>query len=259
MNEVAGKVRLAGKANEILEVFTRNVAELGYDGTNFREIANELSISQGTIVHHYGTKHRLLAALHESYMHQRLAEASLIAEKFHNPEQQLAGLLFAFILYQQHDRTATVAFQREVMRLRTIDAEPEGRGLRAQYLALVRAIIAKGVEQGKFRDIDIRVESLLLFGSAQWAYTWFDPRGEVSVMQIGAALVDLVLGSLLVRRQLLASLKDPDGTVAQTALAALMEPPNSAITPTASSSAGSPSENQACTRMYRSRSRTGLA
>jgi AcrR family transcriptional regulator len=113
-----GWPRTAGRSQEILSTFTRYVAERGYDGTNFSDIANELGISKGTIVHHYGTKDRLLAALHESYMRRRLAEARLIVERLDGPVEQLAGLLHAFIRYQVHDRDATVAFQREVIQRR---------------------------------------------------------------------------------------------------------------------------------------------
>jgi AcrR family transcriptional regulator len=215
-------LRFTGKANEILEVFTRNVAQFGYDGTNLGDIAGELSISKGTIVHHYGTKDRLLAALHESYMRRRLIEAKAIIDKLATPEQQLAGLLFAFITYQEHDRDATVAFQREVMRLRS---GSDGVNLRNEYLDLVRGVIQDGVDRGQFRRTDLKISSLLLFGSAQWAYTWFDPQGPESVDEIGAALVNLILGSLLVRRQSLAALSDPAGLAATTARASLIDSP----------------------------------
>ncbi|WP_370178902.1 TetR/AcrR family transcriptional regulator [Rhodococcus wratislaviensis] len=216
--------RLAGKANDILEVFTHNVAQFGYDGTNLSDIANELSISKGTIVHHYGTKDRLLAALHESYMRRRLTEAKLLISTLDHPEQQLAGLLFAFILYQEHDRDATIAFQREVMRLSALDSEAEGVSLRTEYIGLVRAVISDGVAAGRFRQTDLQVQSLLMFGSAQWAYTWFDPNGDETAEEVGAALVDLVLGSLLVRRTNLAALADPHGTAAQAARQCLLDP-----------------------------------
>ncbi|WP_370880925.1 hypothetical protein [Streptomyces africanus] len=48
-------------------------------------------MSKGTIVHHYGTKDRLLAALHESYMRRRLAEAYLITNRLSSQSEQLAG------------------------------------------------------------------------------------------------------------------------------------------------------------------------
>ncbi|MGU3432551.1 TetR/AcrR family transcriptional regulator [Actinomycetes bacterium M1A6_2h] len=214
MRTTAG--RSVGKADDILQVFTHHVAQFGYDGTNFSDIATELSISKGTIVHHYGTKARLLATLHESYMRRRLAEATLIVETLPTPREQLAGLLFAFVQYQVHDRDATVAFQREIMRLPTLDPNTEGIALRAEYLELVRGVINAGVSRGDFRDTDVAVVSLLVFGSSQWAYTWYDPTGPERIEEIGAALVDLVLGSLLQRRTGLDKLADPDGKTVHT-------------------------------------------
>ncbi|MET9264617.1 TetR/AcrR family transcriptional regulator [Amycolatopsis sp. NPDC004079] len=202
-----------GRAGDILATFTRYVAERGYDAANFSDIAGELGLSKGTIVHHFGTKDRLLAALHESYMRRRLAEAALIRERLATPTQQLAGLLYAFVLYQVVDREATVAFQREVVRLADHEAMAQGRRMRAEYLDLVRAVLSDGVASGEFRSCDVEVRSLLIFGSAQWAWTWFDPAGPVSAEEVGAQLVDLVLGGLVTRRTRLSGLAEADGKV----------------------------------------------
>ncbi|MFD2472939.1 TetR/AcrR family transcriptional regulator [Amycolatopsis silviterrae] len=202
-----------GRAGDILATFTRYVADRGYDATNFSDIAGELGLSKGTIVHHFGTKDRLLAALHESYMRRRLAEAALIRDRLATPTRQMAGLLYAFVLYQVVDREATVAFQREVVRLADHEAMAEGRRMRAEYLDLVRGVLSAGVASGEFRACDVEVQSLLIFGSAQWAWTWFDPAGPVSAEQVGAQLVDLVLSGLLTRRTRLSRLTDVDGKV----------------------------------------------
>ncbi|WP_235214870.1 TetR/AcrR family transcriptional regulator [Rhodococcus opacus] len=202
-------------------MFTRNVAQFGYDGTNFSEIARELSISKGTIVHHYGTKDRLLAALHESYMRRRLAEASSILDRLDTPTEQLAALLYTFVLYQEYDRDATVAFQRETMRLPALEADGDGIPLRTEYLSLVRDVVDRGIAAGQFRKVDVRLQSLLMFGSAQWAHTWFDPEGEEHAVEVGAELVNLVLGSLLTDRGGLKELSDPRGLVARTAIECL--------------------------------------
>ena len=223
MVERRSRTRAAGKADDILAVFTRNVAQFGYDGTNFSDIANELSISKGTIVHHYGTKDRLLAALHTSYMRRRLAEATTILAHLTSPPEQLSALLYAFVLYQEYDRDATVAFQREIMRLPALESNVDGVHLRAEYMDLVRGVIERGIAAGQFRNVDVRLHSLLLFGSAQWAYTWFDSGREERAIDVGAELVDLVLGSLLVDRTALDELRDAHGPVARTAVSCLEE------------------------------------
>jgi AcrR family transcriptional regulator len=213
----------AGRYGEILESFTRHIAEVGYDGTNFGSVAAELGVSKGTIVHHFGTKDRILAALHESYMRRRLAELDLLLERLDEPAEQLAAILHAFMMYQVEDRTATVAFQREIVRLADQGAMAEGRALRERYLGRVRGVVQAGVDAGVFRPVDAGLDVLLMFGSAQWAWTWFKPDGPNSVEQVGSALVDLILGSLLIDRDRLAELAAADGTAAQAVRAAIRD------------------------------------
>ncbi len=208
--------RSASRRTEILHTFTRHVAERGYDGTNFAEIAAELGMSKGTIVHHFGTKDRMLRELHEAWMRRRLAEARLILERLHGPAEQLAALIYAFVLYQVEDRPATVAFQREIARFAGDDSMRDVRRLSDEHRALVSAILQTGMDHGVFRTMDVRLQGLLIFGSAQWAWTWFDPGGPRSAEEVGASFVDLVLGGLLVRRAGLVRLADPAGPIPRT-------------------------------------------
>jgi AcrR family transcriptional regulator len=214
--EMGNRSRDAGRSKDILSAFTRNMARHGYAGSNFSEIANELGISKGTIVHHYGTKDQLFARMHDSYMERRLEEAKEIVSQLKSPEQRLAGLLFAFILYQDVDRDATVAFQRSIATVATHDALAHGRELRASYLALVRSVLDDGVRSGVFRALDVEVQSLLIFGASQWAWTWFHLRDRMTTLEVGGEFVQLALGGLLVNRDPLDRLADPAGTVATT-------------------------------------------
>ena len=211
----------AGRYNDILDTFTRHIAEIGYDGVNFGLVAKELGVSKGTIVHHFGTKDRILAALHEGYMTRRLAELDYMLDKLDDPAEQLAASLHAFMLYHVVDRAATVAFQREVVRLADQESMAKGAELRQQYFLRFRDVIQRGVDDGVFRKVDPTVDALLMFGSAQWAWTWFHPDGDRPIENIGSALVDLVLGSLLVERERLTELSDPQGVAARTVREAL--------------------------------------
>ncbi|MET8774784.1 TetR/AcrR family transcriptional regulator [Nocardia sp. NPDC004654] len=208
-----------GKSGAILDIFTRHVAEKGYDGTSFSGVASELGISQGLIVHHYGTKARLLEALHISYMRQRIDEAERIVAEFPAPAERMAALLFASMLYQVHDRNRTVAFQREVARFAQQEETSEGRKLRRRYIEMLRNVLESGVVSGEFRPVDGSIRTLLIFGAAQWAWTWFEPEGRRSAEQVGAELVDFTLGSLLVDRSSLPRLSDPDGPIVAAVIA----------------------------------------
>jgi TetR/AcrR family transcriptional regulator, cholesterol catabolism regulator len=212
-----GRPRAARRPLDIVETFARRVAQHGYADTNYSDIAADLGIAKGTIVHYYATKDRLFAAMHDLYMQRCINQALAIVERLDDPAQQLAGILFSFILYQDIDRDFTVAFQREIATLATHENMANGRRLRGDYIRLVRDVMDAGVRDGAFWSVDVNVYSLLIFGSSHWAWTWFQPDGRLTAVEVGGQLVELVLGSLLIDRGRLAALTDPTGPVAQVA------------------------------------------
>jgi TetR/AcrR family transcriptional regulator, cholesterol catabolism regulator len=200
---------------DILEAFTRAVADRGYDGTNFGDLAVELGISKGTIVHHFGTKDRMLRELHEGYMRRRLAEVRLIWERLSRPAERMAAFVLLGVQYQVVDRTATVAFQREVLRFAAEPGMETSQALRREYRELVVGVLAEGTASGEFRPGDDRLRTLQLFGAVHWMWTWFDPEGPRSAAEVGASFVDTFLGGILTDPAVAATLGDPDGRVAQ--------------------------------------------
>lgn len=199
---------------EILEAFTRAVAERGYDGTNFGDLAAELGISKGTIVHHFGTKDALLRELHENYMRRRLAEVRVVWARLAGPAERLAAFVHLGVHYQVVDRLATIAFQREVVRFAADPGMETSQALRSEYRELVERVFAEGVAVGRFRPGDERLRTLQLFGAVHWMWTWFDPAGPRPVGEVAASFVDSVLTGVLVEPAEVPELADPDGEVA---------------------------------------------
>jgi AcrR family transcriptional regulator len=200
---------------EILEAFTRAVAERGYDGTNFGDLAAELGISKGTIVHHFGTKDALLRELHEGYMRRRLAEVRIVWARLPGPAERLAAFVHLGVRYQVVDRWATIAFQREVVRFAADPGMETSQALRGEYRRLVESVLGDGVAVGRFRPGDERLRTLQLFGAVHWMWTWFDPSGPRSVAEVAESFVDSVLAGVLVDAGEAQGLAAPDGEVAR--------------------------------------------
>jgi TetR/AcrR family transcriptional regulator, cholesterol catabolism regulator len=208
---------------DILAAFTRAVAERGYDGTNFGDLALELGISKGTIVHHFGTKDAMLRELHEGYMRRRLSEVRVVWERLSRPAERLAAFVHLGVRYQAVDRTATVAFQREVLRFAAAPGMGTSQSLRDQYRELVERVLAEGVSAGEFRPGDDRLRTLQLFGSVHWMWTWFDPAGPSTVAEVARSYVGTFLTGVLVDQSEAAALADPAGRVAGVVVAALSD------------------------------------
>jgi AcrR family transcriptional regulator len=214
---------------EILEAFTRAVAERGYDGTNFGDLAAELGISKGTIVHHFGTKDALLRELHEGYMRRRLAEVRLVWQRLPGPAERLAAFVHLGVRYQVVDRAATVAFQREVLRFAAEPGMETSQALRDEYRQLVERVLAEGVAAGVFRPGDDRLRTLQLFGSVHWMWSWFHPDGPRPVAEVAASFVDTFLGGVLADPGGAGRLADPDGVVARVVSEAVAADARSAL------------------------------
>ncbi|MFC5137329.1 TetR family transcriptional regulator [Actinomycetospora rhizophila] len=203
-----------GRRDEILATFTRHVAERGYDRANFGDVAAELGMSKGTIVHHFGTKDRMLAEVQERYMGRRLDEAHAFLARLPAPEQRIAAFVHAGVRYSTLEPATTVAFQREVVRLTDEPGMETARAQRDAYRDLVIAALREGEEAGVFVPGDARLRSLQMFGSLHWMWTWFDPAGRLRPEDVAAEFCRTLLRGLGVPDELGAVAADPHGPVA---------------------------------------------
>jgi TetR/AcrR family transcriptional regulator, cholesterol catabolism regulator len=192
--------RSPGRRNEILDAFVRYVAERGYDRTNLGDIADELGMSKGTIVHHFGTKAQMLRELEETHLACELDALHMVWERVASPHERIAAMVYTSALLQVIARNATVASQREVVQLSDDPAMEQVRKLRHQLQALTIDEIRNGIKSGVFRSVDAELAALQLWGSLQWMWVWFDPVGSRTPEQVGAAFVDVFLGGLLLDR-----------------------------------------------------------
>ncbi|GBE67682.1 hypothetical protein MFM001_41440 [Mycobacterium sp. MFM001] len=205
--------RSPGRRSEILDAFVRYVAERGYERTNIGDIADELGMSKGTIVHHFGTKAQMLRELEETRLARQLDVLRLVWDRLAAPHERLAAIIYASTLLQVIARDATVASQREVLQLSDDPAMQQVRKSRRQLQALTIDEIHKGVKSGLFRNVDVELAALQLWGSLEWMWVWFDPAGSRTAEGVGAAFVDVFLGGLLLDRLGLGKWADPSTEV----------------------------------------------
>lgn len=208
--------RPVGRRAEIHETFIRHVAERGYEATNLGDIAQELGMSKGTIVHHFGTKAQMLRELEENYMTRQMAAVELMWERLPKPAERLAALIYAAALLHVIAHDATVATQREVVQLAEDPEMQQVRKLRRELQSTAVAEVRRGIDDGVFRDVDPELAVRQMFGAVQWMWVWFDPDGPRTPEQVGAAFANLFLGGLLVKRTALAVLADPEGELVAT-------------------------------------------
>src|ERR1700737_5627694 len=170
--------RSPGRRTEILGGVGPYVPERGYERTNLGDIADELGMSKGTIVHHFGTKVQMLRELEETHLACELDALRMVWERLASPHESIAATIYPSALLQVIARDATVASQREVVQLSDDPAMQQVRKLRHQLQTLTIDEIRNGIESGVFRSVDAELAALQLWGSLQGEWVWFDPLGS---------------------------------------------------------------------------------
>lgn len=202
-----------GRRGEIFDAFVRYVAERGYDRTNMGDIAEELGMSKGTIVHHFGTKAQMLRELEETHLARQLDALQMAWTRIAAPHERIAAIIYTSALLQVVARDATVASQREVVQLSDDPAMQQVRKLRHRLQNLAVDEIQSGIDSGVFRSVDVQLAALQLWGSLQWMWVWFDSNASRSPEEVGAAFVDVFLGGLLLDRLGLSKWANPSAAV----------------------------------------------
>jgi hypothetical protein len=70
---------------------------------------------------------------------------------------------------------------------------------RDRYEGMVEDILRGGIKSGEFRPMDVRMTSLAVFGSCNWAYQWYQREGPLGTREIASTFWNIFLEGLTSR------------------------------------------------------------
>jgi AcrR family transcriptional regulator len=185
--------------DEILDVFTALVARDGYEQASLSTVAQLAGInSKGTIIHHFGSKQRMLALSHSLYIDRRIYEAERLTSEINEPADQLAALMYSLLRAHRDDRAATVAFLREFTRFAADPSMLELHRKRHSYREYVNRCVDRGKQTGLFAQVDTSLTTLQIFGMCNYVWTWYQPEKRAGPEEIASSFVRNLMGGLLV-------------------------------------------------------------
>ncbi|MFI5953009.1 TetR/AcrR family transcriptional regulator [Cryptosporangium sp. NPDC051539] len=193
---MAGRSPRASSRDAILHVFAEHVAARGYADTSLGDVAAELGLSKGTIVHHFRSKEALLGELHVAYFGRRFAEAEFVLDQLGDPVERLVAMVYALLAAHRDDRAASLACLRELVRYFDGELNDYVRQQRTGYTEIVVGIVRDGVRRGVLHTTDPRMSALQIFGMCNYAWTWYRPDGPQSVEEIAGRFARDILGGL---------------------------------------------------------------
>jgi AcrR family transcriptional regulator len=182
--------RRASILRRAAEVFRRK----GFHGAGMREIARGLGMAPGALYYYFESKEDLLFACQALSLKGLLESARRIAASDVPPDEKLRRLVQAHLRHTLGDLGGGLAHLEFHALPPPLLREVVAR--RDAYEALVRRVLAEGMEAGVFRRRDVKLAALALLGALNWTVVWWRPRGAYGLDAVATEMADTFLGGL---------------------------------------------------------------
>src|SRR6202140_1996300 len=183
----------------ILAAAVQLFAQYGYHAATMRDIARISGIQAASIYYHYASKQALLVEIMDTHMRNLNANLQRIAREPTSIEQRVHEAIANHIRLHTTYKAEFFIIDTEIRAL-----EDEQRGailaLRDQYEILLQGLLREGMEQGIFRQVDIKIASYALIAMCTEVATWFRPDGRLSVQQVIDIYSQMITEGLLVAK-----------------------------------------------------------
>lgn len=159
----------------ILDAAAALFAREGYDGASLATLAEAVGVTKAAIYHYFPGKQDIYEAIIVQTLEGLLDHVRPAVAAAPDPRAALAAFMRAHAEYFEahHDGFAAMLVGYGGMRNRALIAQAQT--LRRDHEALLRALIARGVETGAFRDLDPAVTSRAVLSMLNWMVRWFRP------------------------------------------------------------------------------------
>lgn len=144
---------MTGTRDRILAAGKAEFADHGYGGGRIERIAKAAQANLRMIYHYFGDKEGLyLAVMEEAYQEMRKRESRLRLDD-HEPEEGMRALIaFTFDHFLRHPEFVALLASENMRKAETTRKSKVVPALAAPIMELIRDLLKRGIESGKFRD-----------------------------------------------------------------------------------------------------------
>ena len=185
------------RLNRILAAATEAFARVGYQKASMRLISRESGVSLSGLYYYFSGKEKMLFVIQFRTFSSLLSN---VREKLHDvedPIEQLQVMVRTHVGYFAANMAALKVCSHE---LDSLDGSvyEDMRRLRYEYYRMARSIVGQMIDRHTpGRTLDHHVATMSLFGTLNWLYRWYDPKGGRSPNVLANQLAEQFLQGLL--------------------------------------------------------------
>jgi len=184
----------AQRRKDILHAALATVRHRGYHATTLDDIAERLGVRKASLYHYFPDKDSILYACHKESLAEldRMIESSKTCCS--SPRERLAYLI------REHVRVMTEELEGSPLAFEVSALSPDRRAEiiagRDRYEAVLRGLVARGMESGELRPVNPKIAVFAILGAINWIARWYDPEGGADGADVGEEFADVLIRGL---------------------------------------------------------------
>jgi AcrR family transcriptional regulator len=187
------------RKDQILDAALSVLVQNGYEGSRMDDVVSESQLSKGAIYWYYKSKKAMYLDLVNFWVIRYSATINHLVENDQAAPDQLKSLFNYFIDQYESDPDPFIALTEFwSMAQKDDDFRAKLQKVYSQFLEVLEKIVAKGLKDGDFKKLDIRITAMSIMlnvESINW-FTLFDTHG-VSARDYIQTISDFILAGLL--------------------------------------------------------------
>lgn len=165
------KMEKTDKKADILRAAELLFSEFGFEGTSTRQIAKESGANMAMINYYFGSKEGVFLEIMEGRISGFKSQLNQIDEEKISAKEKLLQVVaqYATRIF------SNISFHKMMYRELSLTQRPEMFGkikeAMSQNLTVIESIINKGIEEGSFRKVDVRMSIATIMGTISMVAT----------------------------------------------------------------------------------------
>ena len=181
------------KRKKIFNAAVKKFSENGTTATTMKEISQEAGVGKGTLYRYFDNKEDLVSSL-LSYGFKEMTEEirDEIAE-VETARQKINKAVEVQLKFYKEESDFCRFLTREFWGYKD-KFEENIKEIRSDYTVMIEEIIAEGIREEEFEDVDVEIAAVSLLGMVNLtALHWFMFKGEIIVDKIQAEVMTIFL------------------------------------------------------------------
>ena len=184
--------------DDILEAAAQIFRQKGFHAASMQDIAQAVNLQKPSLYHHVTSKQEILLALLDQALDLLIAQMEEVMRQPLPAEEKLRQGIQVYLgtMLENSDLAAVLLLEH-----RSLESQYQTRHIprRDRFEGLWRQMVADGLEQGDFEQVDPTLTARALLGVMNWTITWYRPNGPLSADDLARQYADLFLRGLLSR------------------------------------------------------------